>query len=386
MDAFTYFNPVRLHFGTGQLGNLGRIAVAFGKKVLLVTHPWHDAEGTFVPQATNFERAKQFMKNAGMTVLVYDNVQPNPDVVDIDEGAKLTQENDIDLVVGMGGGSAMDTAKAIAVTAKAGCSAWDLVFFKKPKISETILPIITITTTSGTGSHMTNIAVVSNRETNEKFPIVHSRLYPVLAICDPELMVGIPRRITIETGFDVFAHALESYTARKANPLIDELAFETMRRVSEALVPLSRDLGNIELRKSMAFADTLAGICISNVGTTVPHAMGQPISAIAPSVSHGHSLMLVFPPFLTRIADAVPDKLVMIGKLFDENIVDPSDAVQAIIAWIHDFELPSRLKDIGIGPGDIDELHRQSLMFKKIDQGPGELTAEDVAAMYHEIL
>src|SRR5271157_334434 len=386
MDSFTFFNPVKIHFGTGQLANLGKIAAATGKKALLVTHPWHDAEGMLVPQATDFERAQQFMENAGVEVLVYDNVQPNPDVIDIDEGARLIQENAINLVIGMGGGSAMDTAKAISITAAAGCSAWDLVFFKKPRIPETILPIITITTTSGTGSHMTNIAVVSNRETNEKFPIVHSRLYPVQAICDPELMVGIPRRITIETGFDVFAHALESYTARKANPLIDELAFETMRRVSGALVPLSRDLGNIDLRESMAFADTLAGICIPNVGTTVPHAMGQPISAIAPSVSHGHSLMLVSPPFLARIVDAVPDKLAKIGRLFDETIVDASEAARAITAWIHDFELPSRLRDIGINQGNIDELYRQCLMFKKIEQGPGEMTPDDVVAMYREIV
>jgi len=129
----------------------------------------------------------------------------------------------------------------------------------------------------------------------------------------------------------------------------------------------------------------LAGICISNVGTTVPHAMGQPISAIAPSVSHGLSLMLVYPPFIIRAADGPVDKLVKVGHLFNPAIKGIWDAVVAISTWIQRFNMPSKLKDVGIKPGNIETLVQQCLMFKKIDQGPMPLKAEDISKMYEEI-
>ncbi|MEX2756858.1 MAG: iron-containing alcohol dehydrogenase [Candidatus Sigynarchaeota archaeon] len=260
MDPFNFHVPVKLHFGRGQLGVLGSVAKELGKKALLVTHPWHDSRGDLLPQAKSCEEARNLLEKEGVDVIVYDRVQPNPDVVDIDAGAAIARGHGTDIVVGMGGGSAMDSAKAISLVASLGGSAWDYLFFKKPTIARGLLPVITVTTTSGTGSHMTNIAVVSNRKTSEKYPIVNSRLYPVHAICDPELMLTIPAQPTVEMGFDVFAHAFESYTARNASPIIDVLALDAMRIVSSTLTRLSVNLHDITLREAMALADTLDGI------------------------------------------------------------------------------------------------------------------------------
>nr|MDO8109321.1 iron-containing alcohol dehydrogenase [Candidatus Sigynarchaeota archaeon] len=386
MISFTFHNPVKLHFGKGQLENLGKIASTLGKRVLLVTHPWHDEHRSLVPQAAMFERAKMILEKAGLDITVYDRVVPNPDVSDIDAGARIAADKQIEAIVGIGGGSAMDTAKAISVVAPQGGSAWDYVFFKKPKISKQTLPVIAITTTSGTGSHMTNIAVVSNRKTGEKFPIVSPNIYPVASICDPELMLGIPRRTTIETGFDVFAHAFESFTARNANPFIDNLAIDAIRLVSTNLVAVVQDLTNLDLREKMAFADTMAGICISSVGTTVPHAMGQPISAIAPGISHGQSLMLVFPPFLERAAMGVPEKFIRVGRFFEPGVHDAKSAAAAMITWIHSFNCPTKLHEIGVDAKNIAKLRELCIMFKKIEQGPVPFTGEDIACMFNEIL
>ncbi len=386
MDPFTFNVPVKLHFGRGQLGYIYSIAKELGKKALLVTHPWHDSRGNLLPQAKACEAARGLLEKEGVHVVVYDKVQPNPDVADIDAGAAIARDNGVEFIVGMGGGSAMDSAKAISLVASLGGSAWDYLFFKKPVIARGLLPIITVTTTSGTGSHMTNIAVVSNRRTSEKYPIVHARLYAAHAICDPELMLTIPGQPTIETGFDVFAHAFESYTARNASPIVDTLAFNAMSIVTSSLLKLSTNLHDIALREAMALADTLAGICIANVGTTVPHAMGQPISALAPKISHGLSLMMVYPPFLRRSAAGAPAKFIDVGRLFDSTVQNPQAAAEAICSWIRGFNLPGRLHDAGIEKADIDDLQRQCIVFKKVDKGPVNLDADDIRSMYSEIL
>ena len=185
-----------------------------------------------------------------------------------------------DVVVGLGGGSSMDTAKAIAVEATHEGTCWDYLFDKAEPTDKT-LPVIAVTTTSGTGSHVTQVAVATNTQLRTKSYLCHPLLFPKIAIVDPELVLTAPRQVTAMTGWDAFTHAFEAYVHKNCSPYVALMAREAIGLVAANLPPLLEDLSNLERRTALAWADTLAGLCIANAGVTLPH-----------SVGHGHQRAL----------------------------------------------------------------------------------------------
>lgn len=319
MKALDYYQPTEIKFGWGRVEEIGEIVSRFGKRCLMVTVPVFDS------MAPVFENIKKSLKEANVEVSHFDGVIPNPTTDSVNKGAEIAINNNIDVVLGVGGGSSMDTAKAIAVGATHEGEAWDYRLFSNKKITEKTLTIITITTTSGTGSQVTPVSVVTNTTKKCKFALVDPLLYPRVSIIDPQLMLTVPEHITASTGFDVFAHAFESYIHKNASVYTDMHAREAIKRVAKYLPLTLEDRTNKEARIEMAWADTLAGLCIANAGTTLPHGIGMAIGGHAPHVMHGEALAVVYPEFMRYTYKSALKKFADIGRIFNCGLEDVSN-------------------------------------------------------------
>ena len=218
---------------------------------------------------------------------------------------KIASENKVDFVLGVGGGSVMDSAKLIALLYESnGIVNWNNAFsnynhpFEYVASKNSSLPFIAVSTTSGTGSQCTQAAVVSDTKNKEKITLFHRDLFPKVAIIDPKLMLSVPSRVTAATGFDAFTHAFESYLGQRTSPLTEYLSLETIRLVVEYLPKAIQKPDSIEYRTKLAWADTAAGICLSNGGADLPHPLGEIIGGICQRIAHGETLAIVYPAFL----------------------------------------------------------------------------------------
>ena len=215
MKEFNYYQPTDIKFGRGRIREIGQIVSEWGKRCLLVTRPIFPYFDGLI------QKVKQSLKENGIAVAHFDEVIPNPTTAVVSDGVRMARSYNADVVIGLGGGSSMDTAKAIAVEATHDGTCWDYLFFRDTQPTEKTLPVIAVTTTSGTGSQVTQVAVVTNPAEKNKSALYHPRLYPKVSIIDPELMLSVPEHITASTGFDVFAHAFESYINPNGSPYTD---------------------------------------------------------------------------------------------------------------------------------------------------------------------
>ena len=215
MKNFNYYQPTEIRFGWGRTDETGEAVAGYGKNCLVVTTP------LFPEFDEIFKKVMDSLKNTGVNAVHFDGVIPNPTTDVVTKGAELAKEHGCDVILGLGGGSSMDTAKAIAVEAVHEGTCWDYLWFRETQPTEKTLPVIAVTTTSGTGSHVTQVAVVTNTAKKCKSALYNARIFPRIGIVDPELMLTVPEHITAVTGFDVFTHAFESLIHINSSPYIE---------------------------------------------------------------------------------------------------------------------------------------------------------------------
>jgi len=285
MKAFDTHVPTKLIFGAGTIARLGETAKEYGKQTLIVT------TGDDMKKLGLLDKALDSLNQTGVSSVVFSDVEPNPKTYNIDAGVKVYIENGCELAIGLGGGSAMDAAKAIAMVAKNGGSVMEYMPNAAGVTREVQKtdPVICITTTAGTGSEATYFSVITNPITHEKPGIGSPSMMPVASIIDPELMLSLPVSITAQTGVDVFFHAMEAYLNQHATPYTDMLSLEAMRIVAVHLPKVLADPGDIESRSQMAWANTMGGIAIVLSATCGLHAMGHSISGVT-DIAHGRAL------------------------------------------------------------------------------------------------
>ncbi len=379
MKSFTFYQPTRLHFGTGSRSATGEIVKAVADHVLFVLDPGLKAA---IPEKV--QEVRDSLTRAGVTFVEFDNVSPNPTLGAIQEGAQQARDAGVNGCLGMGGGSAIDTAKAIAVAATHPGTAWDYLYYKKAPTSAT-LPIVAISTTSGTGTQTSKVAVFTNTAEQDKSAMWNDNLLCRAAIVDPELMLSLPPRVTAATGFDVFTHSFESYINDNAQPYVDLIALDAIQRVATHLPRVMDDPADLEAREQLAWADTLAGVCLANVGTTLPHAAGQPISGHYPQVSHGESLAIVYPAFAEFTWKGAVEKFATVAKIFGGSGND-EQAAQAFAANIGAFleriNLRCYLDDFGIAPSDLDPVIKHAMAFPDHTVNPVKPTEADMRNIY----
>ena len=288
---WSYRNPVDVHFGRGSFSRLGELLG--GRSYALVTY----GEPFFRSLAASLE------KTAGAPLLTIDDIAPNPDIALLETQtarfAKLDAQPEV--VVALGGGSVIDSAKVFAA-ARGDFAAIDS-YLKKRTGAETIkpLPLIAVPTTAGTGSEVTCWGTVWDNAGGLKFSLAHPGLYPEFSVVDPDLMIGKPRDLTIQTGLDALSHSLESLWNRNANPVSMAHAVTAARGVLSTLPLLADDLRNADLRERMARASTLAGFAFSNTKTAIAHSLSYPIT-LRHRVPHGIACSFSLPMIIRSVA------------------------------------------------------------------------------------
>ena len=369
MDVFEFVMPGKIVFGAGKFNESGTLVSELGKKGLIVCDAWCNSTG--LPA-----RLAEIMKEAGVESVIYDGVVPNPTVTVIDTGADLAINTKCDFVIGLGGGSSMDTAKGIAVAATHNGSIWPYAMGEKDITSDT-LPIAAISTTSGTGSQCTCFAVISNPETKQKPGMGSPYVLPQLAIVDPELMLSAPKQLTVNTGLDVFCHAVEAYTSTAASDLSDMYAEKALTLVGQNLEKCCNDGNDLEARAGMALADTCAGIAICNGVVTLAHVMAHVISGHFCDIPHGDALYSIYSETLKFNSQALAEK-----HKFIANAIDPGNdnVVSAFKDFFGKFEFHNKLKEkFQDNPDVIDIIAGDTFTYMKgiAELNPVPATEED---------
>lgn len=340
-----FYSPTRIIFGEGSLKRVGEEAEKFGNKVLIVTGK------SSAKKTGSLDEVINSLTSHNLRVEVFNKVEPDPSVETVEEGAKFAKKCAVEVVIGLGGGSPMDAAKAIALLMTNKGSITD--YFGTDKVKEPAIPVITIPTTAGTGSEVTKYAVVTERKKMLKQIIGSFHISPVLAILDPLLTLSMPASLTANTGADALSHAIESYVCTKANPVSDILALESIRLIAEALPGAVSQPENIEVRKKMLFASSIAGIALTSSGAGIIHGMGYSITLYY-GAPHGLANALLMPEAMEFNLVANPSKYKNIAAAMGkkvEGLLEKEAARLSVVAVRELSEkigIPRGLKEIGV--------------------------------------
>ncbi|MDK2915212.1 MAG: alcohol dehydrogenase [Thermococcaceae archaeon] len=378
--------PTEIVFGPGKLERLPELLERHGLsgKALIVT-------GRSSTKKTGLlYRVQELLKKAGVESIVFDKVIPNPISTHVDEAAELARRENVDFVVGLGGGSAIDSAKAIAMTAKSGGKYWDYVPAvgggKKPSGA---LPIVAIPTTHGTGTEADPYAVITNPETKEKQGIGYDVLFPKFSIVDPEVMVTLPQNQTVYTSMDAFYHSIEAFLNVRAQPYSDVLALDSMRRVVTYLPIAYENLQDLEARTQLAWASTEAGITETLTGVIANHALEHGLSGFYPEVPHGLGLCILGPYLFEYILDHAYERLAIVGReVFGVYESNDRKAAELAVKKLRDFQslfgVNKKLRELGVKEEDIPKMAETAYRMMKgvIDVTPGNLSVEDLEEIY----
>lgn len=316
--SFNYFMPTRILFGKGKLNELHNEQLP-GKKALIVT-----SGGKSVKQYGYLERLENELKLSNVDYVLFDKILPNPVIEHVREGAALAKELGCDFVIGLGGGSSIDSAKSIAVMAKNEGDYWDYISGGtgkgKPVLNDP-LKVVAITTTAGTGTEADPWTVITNGE--EKIGFGYDKTFPVLSIVDPELMVTVPSHLTAYQGFDALFHSTEGYINRTANEMSDLFALKAISLIGESLAKAVLNGEDEEARGNVALANTLSGIVESTSGCISEHSIEHALSAYHPQLPHGAGLIMISLAYYRFIAKS---------GLCDKRMIDMAKALGKIDA------------------------------------------------------
>lgn len=354
--------PSRIRFGVGKINELKNVLPPLGKKCLIVSRPQNGS------LKSTYEKINTLLKNAGIEYFYFDEIIPNPTTDGVDKGLLKALEHQVDFVLGVGGGSVLDSAKLIAFFYnKSGKIDWDaamkkydnpFAFSKNPVGS---IPFVAVPTTSGTGSQATQAAVVTDTKNKNKITIFHSGLFPVDAIVDPELMLTAPPLVTAATGFDAFTHAFESFLGNLTSPLTESMSLQAIKIVFDYLPRAIDNPADIEARTQMAWADTLAGMCLANGGADFPHPLGEIIGGICPRIPHGETLAMVYPAFLHFRVQTAKEKFDRVATYINDG-KPGKNLIELIQDLLQKVGLADSYKRACINQDEYDEITSHPLL------------------------
>ena len=361
MKAFDFSIPTRVLFGAGEVKKVKDVAPGLGKKAMLL------AAKVTMKQAGILDKVHGLLKAAALEVVVSDDVDPNPKDVDIDRQTQVFLKSGCDFTVGLGGGSSMDSAKAVAfLAAQGGGTILDyLAGGPHASLADTrpAFPILCITTTAGTGSETTPWWVITNTKCHEKPGTGNDSTMARVAIVDPELMVSLPREVTRNTGIDVLFHAMEAFIANVATPFTDLFGRKAIRLVVENLGKAMEDGRDLEARSCMAWANTIAGISIGEgkSSTVGIHALGHSIGGQT-DAPHGLTMAAVGPAYMAKTWDADIPRYAEVTRLLGYAAPGMSDeqlarrSPDSLVRTLEKFGCRVSMKDLGVKESMIEAM------------------------------
>ena len=334
------------------------------------------------------EKIENVLKDGGISYEIDDEVKPNPTIANVHTGLDKLKVSGADFIIAVGGGSVIDTAKAIAVIAN-NPDNYDVVSLEGvDKSKNPPMPIIAVPTTAGTGSETTMDYVITNTEQKRKMACMDSMVVPVVAILDTDIMASLPLKMTAATAMDALTHAVESYLSKGAFDFSEMLSLKAVSLISANFLKVIKNLNDLEARKALAMAQYMAGMSFTNVGLGIVHSMAHPLSAFY-DVPHGVANALILPYVLKFNSVTCEDKMVTLAKTFDPEFDErygSEAATERCIELINTFNsiagLPHKLKEINVKVEDIDALAREALNDAATPDNRREVNIEEFKKLY----
>jgi len=374
MENFVYHNPTKLYFGKDVISNIGKNAKAIGPKALLLY-----GKGSIKNNGI-YEQVTRLLRQASISWFEYEGIRPNPIIEDVEAAAAIGRDKDVDMIIAVGGGSVLDSAKFISIAVPQEGPAWELVKGRrKPKSS---IPIIAVLTLAATGSEMNKFAVVQNNATKEKLGFGNDLIYPMYSYLDPQYTLSVPKNYTSYGIVDLIAHCLEAYFGKGDASLSDKFVYAIIREAMEYGPALLNDLNNYDLRARIMYAATNA---LNNLtlygresGDWGVHSIGHILSVLF-DVPHGASLSIAYPAWLRLQQDRIPARIAELGKhLFGTS--SAGDTIAEMASLFEALGSPVSLSAIGISSQQ-KGLIVQTMTDNAVDGSNQKLSMQDYEAI-----
>ena len=374
MSEWHYHNPVEIHFGPGIIGNLPNFVS--GKTVLVTT-----------PGTTKRGISRKISKLLGASlVALFDKVEPNPTFETIKAAYRELKQVECDLIIAVGGGSAIDTAKAIVAIGASGSEDWIDDHLKRgtpfpePFNSK---PVIAIPTTAGTGSEVTMWATVWDIEEKKKYSLSHPKLYPKIALLDPELTLTLPEKETIYSGLDALSHAMEAIWNKNHNPISDTFALKAISLVYDYLPELRSNLINSVLRTHILRASLFAGLAFSNTKTALAHSISYPLTAHF-GLPHGLACALPLPHLLRFNALKASERVEIMAEAFRSDTTDES-MTSELTKLFEKTGVSLSLSDYGIDKTQVEVIANSAFTLGRADNNIAEVNESDLFNIINQL-
>ncbi len=379
-QTFTVTQPTRIQFGAGAIADLAKTVRDFnGSNVFLVVDPG-------LVQAGLIKSIIAPLKKAKIPFTVYDKIDPEPGLKLADKGTRIARKAGCDCVVGVGGGSAMDVAKAVSILLTNGGKAVD--YLGLGLIKKAGVPKIMVPTSSGTGAEVTFTAVFINEKTGSKGGMNGDPLYPDAAILDPELTLSLPPHVTAFTGIDALTHALEAYTSTQAHALSEMYSLEAIALIAENLPAAFANGDNLDARSAMLMGSLLGGKALATAGVGLVHAMAYPMGGMF-GIPHGLANAVLLPYVIDFNLIGDMEKFAVLAEVLGQNTDDltlresAGLCVEALFNLNDDVGIPATLKDLDIPFESIPEMAEIALtVTRPVENNPRKPSLEDVIAIY----
>ncbi len=371
INAFEFSTKTRLSFGTGVSAQIGTAVARMGKRqALVVSDPG-------VVRAGLVEPVVKSLHQAGIPVSLYTEVCSNPTTENVEAASALAFADGCDVLIAVGGGSSIDTAKGAAILAALGGAladyeGWD-------NVRGNPLPVIALPTTAGTGSEVTFWAVISNPEDHRKFLIGSPQIAPELALLDPSLTYTLPEDLTYYTGIDALTHALEAYTSKLRNPISNALALAAIAKIGLALPGVISSPRDEQFRSEMLLASTLAGMAFNSADLGAVHCLSEALGG-AYDIHHGLANAILLLPVMAYNAPIVRREY---GEIAAALGAGDGDALAAVRRLVNLIKLPT-LSQWGIDKTDLPRLARAASQNISVPSNPRQVHADDFLKLFLE--
>lgn len=344
MENFVTYNPVKLHFGVNVIDTLGETVKQYGNRVLLIY-----GKGS-VKTFGYYDQVIAQLEKAELEIFEYSGIKPNPIIEDVEKATLLGRENNIDVIVALGGGSVIDSAKVMSLSIATGENPWDYMSWKLTP--QKAIPLVTVLTLAATGTEMNAAAVVQNQHTGQKNGFVNPLMFPKNSFLDPKFTVSVPRNYTAFGVVDLIAHAMEAFFGQGEPSITDQITIDIIKDAMKWGPLLLDDLTNVDLRTKIMLDATLALNGLTNYGKKSGdwgvHGLGHELSLLF-DTPHGASLSIVYPAWLKLQKDRIPERIIMLGKgLFNSDNVD--DTIKNFISFFQKVDSPVCMDEIKINP------------------------------------
>lgn len=369
-----------LIMGNGAINELGNVIKRLGKKkILIITDKGIVAAGIG-------DRVKQILNNEKIINEAFDKVEPDPRIEIVYDCLNMAKEGKHDVFIGLGGGSSLDIAKAVSVLLTNGGDILNYVGIDK--ITRDGLDTILIPTTAGTGSEVTPIAVLSDKKEHLKKGIVSDKLYPTVALVDPELTISLPPATTAYTGIDALTHAIEAYTNKFSQPFVDTFALESIHLVGKYLRRAVNCGKDLEARYNMALASLYGGMCLGSVNTAGVHALAYPLGGTF-DIPHGVANSLLLPYVMEFNLISNLEKYANIATALGEKVTGLSlretaeYSVKAVFQLSKDIGIISKMRELNIPEDIIDDMAESAMKVTRLlNNNPRKITSDDARKIY----